>query len=172
MKKQRGFTLIELLVVIAIIGMLSSVVLVSLNSARAKARDATRQEDIKTIEQALLIYYNDMGNGQFPSEACTDTSKGSDNCGCGSCADGIASCVGTDWCHTSGIWQAIVGNNIIGFLPVDPLNDATYYYWYEPCCNQDCGGGRNCTNKGCCEYQLGARLESTGSNFTVWSNWD
>ncbi|MBP7741424.1 MAG: prepilin-type N-terminal cleavage/methylation domain-containing protein [Candidatus Pacebacteria bacterium] len=52
----RGFTLIELLVVIAIIGMLSSVVLASLNSARMKARDTKRQSDIHQIELAMKLY--------------------------------------------------------------------------------------------------------------------
>ncbi|MFH1713569.1 MAG: type II secretion system protein, partial [Patescibacteria group bacterium] len=51
--KQKGFTLIELLVVIAIIGMLSSIVLVSLNPARQKSRDAKRLSDMKQIVLAL-----------------------------------------------------------------------------------------------------------------------
>lgn len=55
----RGFTLIELLVVIAIIGILSSVVLASLNSAREKGRDAKRLADIKQIQLALEMYYDD-----------------------------------------------------------------------------------------------------------------
>jgi prepilin-type N-terminal cleavage/methylation domain-containing protein len=58
---RRGFTLIELLVVIAIIGLLSSVVLASLNSARGKARDARRKEDLAQIYTALALYYDDHG---------------------------------------------------------------------------------------------------------------
>lgn len=55
---KRGFTLIELLVVIAIIGILSSVVLASLNSARQKSRDARRVGDIKQLQLALEMYYD------------------------------------------------------------------------------------------------------------------
>lgn len=61
----KGFTLIELLVVIAIIGILSSVVLASLNSAREKSRDARRISDIKQIQIALEIYFDT--EGQYPS---------------------------------------------------------------------------------------------------------
>jgi len=63
-KAKLGFTLIELLVVISIIGLLSSVVLASLNSARMKARDAKRIEDIRQIQLALEMYYDD--NGKYP----------------------------------------------------------------------------------------------------------
>lgn len=59
-KKQKGFTLIELLVVIAIIGLLASIVLLALNSARAKSRDAKRLADVRQLITALELYYNDF----------------------------------------------------------------------------------------------------------------
>lgn len=62
---QKGFTLIELLVVIAIIGMLSSVVLASLNEARGKARDASRKATMRSLQTALELYYSSYG--AYPS---------------------------------------------------------------------------------------------------------
>ncbi len=59
-KNTKGFTLIELLVVIAIIGLLASVVLLALNSARAKSRDAKRLADVRQLTTALELYYNDF----------------------------------------------------------------------------------------------------------------
>ena len=56
--KNKGFTLIELLVVIAIIGLLSSIVLVSMKGVRAKARDAKRQSDMRQLTTALQLYYD------------------------------------------------------------------------------------------------------------------
>ena len=64
-KNKKGFTLIELLVVIAIIGLLSSVVFASLNSARGKARDAKRQADLQQMRIAIELYYD--ANGFYPA---------------------------------------------------------------------------------------------------------
>jgi type II secretion system protein G len=63
-KPRRGFTLIELLVVIAIIGLLASVVMASLNSARAKGRDAKRLSEVREMQKALELYYD--ANGYYP----------------------------------------------------------------------------------------------------------
>lgn len=65
MHKKTGFTIIELLVVIAIIGLLSSVILASLNLARGKARNSVRQSDIHQLYLALTQYNIDK-NG-FPT---------------------------------------------------------------------------------------------------------
>ena len=65
MKNQKGFTLIELLVVIAVIGILASVVMASLNSARVKARNARRSSDVKQLVNAFNLGLE--GSGSLPN---------------------------------------------------------------------------------------------------------
>ena len=67
----RGFTLIELLVVISIIGLLSSVILTSLNVAREKGNDATRKTNLTEIQKALQSYYDDTG--KYPGATATNS---------------------------------------------------------------------------------------------------
>jgi prepilin-type N-terminal cleavage/methylation domain-containing protein len=62
-----GFTLIELLVVISIIGLLASVVLVSINSARRKSRDTKRIADMNQMAKAMELYFNT--NNVYPPQA-------------------------------------------------------------------------------------------------------
>lgn len=59
---KKGFTLIELLVVIAIIGILSSVVLASLNTARGKGANAAVKSNLNNIRAQAEIYYDTNGN--------------------------------------------------------------------------------------------------------------
>lgn len=68
---KKGFTLIELLVVISIMGTLASIVLVSINSARAKGRDAYRVGSLKSFSTALELFYD--SHQRFPcfEEPCT-----------------------------------------------------------------------------------------------------
>ena len=74
----KGFTLIELLVVIAIIGMLSSVVLVSLNSARGKGADVAIKANLSGVRTQAEVYYDTNGSygtavtlGACPTTAST-----------------------------------------------------------------------------------------------------
>ncbi len=71
MNKQKGFTLIEMLVVVAIIGILSSVVVVGLSSARSKARDARRIADIREIQNKLETNYSNSIGYTAPDSTCS-----------------------------------------------------------------------------------------------------
>ncbi|MDP3996077.1 MAG: type II secretion system protein [bacterium] len=76
----RGFTLIELLVVISIIGLLSSVVLASLNSARQKTRDTVRISNLNQTQKAIELYYDKCGT-YIVRQNCTGTAYGSEGSG-------------------------------------------------------------------------------------------
>jgi type II secretion system protein G len=105
MKKQKtkGFTLIELLVVIAIIGILATIVLVSLNTARQKARDVRRVADMRQIALALEMYYDDHTATGYPGANAT-------NCG--------------DWAD---LVTNIEGGGYMTKVPTDP-GTGTYAY--------------------------------------------
>ena len=108
--------LIELLVVIAIIGILSSVVLASLNTARGKARDAKRQRDMGSMHTALELFYS--SNGRYPSAT-----------------DGV--CTYTQSFLAGGCLQVLVTNGHISVLPTDPT--ASQQYYYDNWCNVPLG---------------------------------
>jgi len=79
-KAKKGFTLIELLVVIAIIGVLSTLAVVALNSARQKSRDAKRVADVKQMQTALELYYSDTNSYPVQTDIVLGDAAG-DDCG-------------------------------------------------------------------------------------------
>ena len=79
MKNSRGFTLIELLVVIAIIGILSSVVLASLNTARLRGADGSIKSSLSNARSQAELFYDTTGTGTTYAGVCATTSGGIGN---------------------------------------------------------------------------------------------
>lgn len=110
----KGFTLIELLVVIAIIGLLSSVIIAPIQTSRKKARDARKMSDLKAIQTALYMYFDD--NGAMP---------GNPNPCCGA-VEGSA--------EYNTVMQSLVTGGYLQSIPKSPLgswaNGGYAYYNY------------------------------------------
>jgi prepilin-type N-terminal cleavage/methylation domain-containing protein len=160
MSNKEGFTLIELLVVIAIVGLLASIVLVSLSNAREKARDAKRLSDVHQIILALEMYYD--ANGRYPSISGDDCCNGWDQGPCG----------------TDPFIGALETANLVNKVPIDPkggsgTNCYGYNYYRYGAGSYDCDASRRPF------YVLGIRdMENSGRphpNSPGWScplrNW-
>lgn len=133
----RGFTLIELLVVIAIIGILASVVLASLNSARERARDSKRLAEMKQVQTALEAYFAE--NGTYPLDSCDGTGGGT-------------AC--TDAQYLLSYLQGTLTPKYFGQIPLDPTAGNTT------------NGYRYGTNPATTNYSLLVRLERNYTNNT------
>lgn len=114
----RGFTLVELLVTISIIAIISTVLLSNFNAARERGRDAQRKADMRNIQTALRIFYNDYGG--FPTSG-TGANLGK------IVACGQSTAPGPFTCEYGSAWSA--DNKVImSTLPKDPLSSQTYQY--------------------------------------------
>ena len=148
--KPFGFTLIELLVVIAIIGMLSTLAVVALNTARLKARDAKRVADVKQVQTALELYFND--NNSYPAElngADDGTTLGDgDDCSAAACTclEDIGWTPTCDSDPTTPLYMGLVPD-----APEPPTGNAYIY-------NAEVGGGQ-CDTEPCPTYTIEFTVE-------------
>ena len=138
-KRSTGFTLIELLVVISIIALLASVVLLALNGARLKSRDAKRVGDLRQLQIALELYFSD--NSSYPAVY----------------ADSALSSFQPTWVAN---WPTFLS----GYIPapvVDPTNSGTPGYFYSYAWGYKPNGCSLPTWTGSkANYILSARLEN------------
>lgn len=123
--QKKGFTLVELLVVIAIIGILSAIGLTTLHGARERARDAQRKHDLVEIRTAITLYSGDNGD-RYPGVSAADVPE----------------------LLTVTLSNKLV-NEYLSRLPVDPIDDGIYSYYYLS----------NSTTDTATEYSLLANLE-------------
>lgn len=128
MNKKRAFTLIELLVVVSIIGLLSSLSLVSLNGARAKARDAKRMTDLRAISDAIQRF--NLDTDDYPI-------KGT----CGAAGNILSDSSTGQLC--SG--EQLKNDSTVYLDPIPSWTVGTLEYYYDP---SPSGSGEPCITSG------------------------
>jgi prepilin-type N-terminal cleavage/methylation domain-containing protein len=160
-KRRQGFTLIELMVVMSIISFLSSIVLATVRTAREKALDARRKEDLNQILIALNLYYDD--HGFLPHTSNTALGGDSD--------------AGT-WDYSS---QAGVPDTFLAFLndpkyfpggvPVDPVNNGSGDVFYPALGGTGYAYAYHCYAPTHPSYpntlSLGAKMQTTNTAFWI-----
>lgn len=148
MEIRKGFTLIELLVVIAILAILATITVVVLNPAELlrQARDSTRISELASLRSALSLYLASQNTGLTAATL---------RCTAGACAGGVSStAVEPDNSPTNWLNQdltLIPGGSPLAALPLDPTNNATYFY----------GFSASSTNN---VFEFNANMESTRYN--------
>ncbi|MDP3900527.1 MAG: prepilin-type N-terminal cleavage/methylation domain-containing protein [bacterium] len=132
-KNKSGFTLVELLVVVAIIGMLSSLATVSLNSARTKARDSKRFADVRQLQLAVELCFQE--GGSYPLLGAMGTLPLDYECGPLETLPALSS-----------------------FLGIQPLDPSTYQP-YSYCSLDESNIAAGCTDSAGTSYQIEFTLE-------------
>lgn len=103
---KKGFTLIELLVVIAVISMLMSLIVVVFGTTRARARDAERELEVKSMQDAFELYFTSFRTYPISTGPTVLT-------------------------RTDPISLAMASGGAINEMPLDPINAGVYVYIYN-----------------------------------------
>ncbi len=162
----KGFTLIELLVVIAIIGLLSTLAVVALNSARQRSRDAKRVADIRQIQTALELGFSETqkypsgsvcGDGTLPCSAQLGSSAAQTSTTATIlCKDKTAS-ANPIWTNNS----TLCATTYMGLVPANPSPNGVPYTYVSP--------GASCASPGAC-YSVTFNLEGNTGQLSAGNN--
>lgn len=172
--KKTGFTLVEVLLVATIIGILAIAAFANYRTQQIKARDAQRKSDLERIKTALETYKadNDVYSNDF--DQCDSSIGRCSTDVSGQCQ--TATCnPGNNWGDLAGgIFDSLKNKGYISGLPIDPLNNTTYYYRYNAICHHiwpepticglitvDCSDNQINGQDDCCAFELTAQLEDS-----------